>query len=133
MTEVRLITFRSAICARVGQDFVLHAVGEEGVRFFFAQIFERKHRDAFLGRSGRGRRGCRRRRHYCALARKRLHHRGREDERNDREADEEEDDDVQNASGSLLRPDNRAVTAVCAISLPCRNFSGTSGLPSGSA
>ena len=33
---------------QVGQDLVLHAIGEEGVRFFFAQIFERKHRDAFF-------------------------------------------------------------------------------------
>jgi hypothetical protein len=29
---------------------VLDALGEEGVRFFFAQIFEGKHRDAFFGR-----------------------------------------------------------------------------------
>ena len=34
---------------QVGEDFVLHAVGEKGVRFFFAQIFERKHGDAFFG------------------------------------------------------------------------------------
>ena len=34
----------------VGQDLVLDAFGEEGVRFFFAQIFERKDRDAFVRR-----------------------------------------------------------------------------------
>ena len=32
MTDVRLITFRSAILRKVGQNFVLHAIGEEGVR-----------------------------------------------------------------------------------------------------
>ncbi len=41
----------------VGQDLVLHAIGEEGVRFFFAQIFERKDRDAFL-RNRSDRRRC---------------------------------------------------------------------------
>ena len=30
-----------------GQNLVLHALGEEGVGFFFAQVFERKHRDRF--------------------------------------------------------------------------------------
>ena len=45
---MRLITFKSAILARCGQDLVLHALGEEGVRFFFAQIFKRQDCDAFL-------------------------------------------------------------------------------------
>ena len=30
---------------QMGHDLVLDALGEEGVRFFFAQIFERKDRD----------------------------------------------------------------------------------------
>ena len=50
----------------VGQDLVLHAVGEEDVLFVAAQIFKRKHRDAFLGHSARRERadggGC------CAFA-----------------------------------------------------------------
>src|SRR5437868_1479141 len=33
----------------MGQDLILHAIGEEGVSFFFAQIFERKDRDRFCG------------------------------------------------------------------------------------
>ena len=37
---------------QMGQDLVLDALGEEGVRFFFAQIFKRKHRDAFFHDSG---------------------------------------------------------------------------------
>ena len=45
----------------MGQDLVLHAIGEEGVRFFFAQVFKRKHRDAFR-RDVAGATGC-----ICAL------------------------------------------------------------------
>ena len=33
---------------QVGQDFVLHAVCEKGIGFFFAQVLERKNGDAFL-------------------------------------------------------------------------------------
>ncbi len=32
----------------IGQDFVLHAVGEVGILLVIAQIFERQHRDAFF-------------------------------------------------------------------------------------
>ena len=34
------------------QNFLLDAVGKVGVRFIIAQVFERKHRDAFFRRSG---------------------------------------------------------------------------------
>ena len=37
----------------VGQNLVLHAIGEKGVLFVAAQIFKGKHGDAFLGHSGR--------------------------------------------------------------------------------
>ena len=36
----------------VGQNLVLHPIGEEGVLFVLAQIFKRQHGDAFLGHSG---------------------------------------------------------------------------------
>ena len=36
----------------VGQDLILHAIGEEGVRFFFAQVFERQHRDGLFSNGG---------------------------------------------------------------------------------
>ena len=36
ITLVRLITFKSAIFARFGQDFVLHAISEVGVLFVLA-------------------------------------------------------------------------------------------------
>src|SRR5439155_15679287 len=42
---------------KVSQNLVLHALGEEGVRFFFAQIFERKDCEAFL-RNRSDRRRC---------------------------------------------------------------------------
>ena len=44
--------FKLRDLCEVGQDLVLDALGEEGVRFFFAQIFERKDRDAFFHGSG---------------------------------------------------------------------------------
>jgi hypothetical protein len=48
---------------QMSQDLVLHALGEEGVRFLFAQIFEGKDRDAFFhGSSERPSR-------YCSVAR----------------------------------------------------------------
>ena len=34
---------------QVRQDFVLHAVSEIGVRFFFTKIFKRQHSDALFG------------------------------------------------------------------------------------
>ena len=41
------MTLRSAR-PQLRQDLVLYAVGEIGVLFFIAQIFEWKHRDAFV-------------------------------------------------------------------------------------
>ena len=68
MTEVRLITFRSAIFGEISQDFVLHAVGKKGILFFVAQVFKRQNGDALFRSSGgavprraagdRGRRSC---------------------------------------------------------------------------
>src|SRR6202162_4934724 len=43
---------------QVGQDFILHAVGEKCILFMVAQVFERKHSNAFL-RNGRSRGGGR--------------------------------------------------------------------------
>ena len=34
---------------QVREDLILHAIGEVCVCFFFAQIFKRKDRDAFVG------------------------------------------------------------------------------------
>ena len=47
---------------KIGQNFVLHAVGKEGVLLFVAQIIERQNRNAFLGKapaSGRRAAGAR--------------------------------------------------------------------------
>jgi hypothetical protein len=33
---------------QVGQNFILHSIGEKRVLFFVAQIFEWEHRDAFF-------------------------------------------------------------------------------------
>ncbi len=40
--------FQVGDLCQVRQDLVLHAIGEEGVGLFFAQIFEREHGDAFV-------------------------------------------------------------------------------------
>ena len=50
--------FQVGNLCQMGQDLVLHALGEEGVCFFFAQIFKRKHRDAFFRGSGERTRRC---------------------------------------------------------------------------
>ena len=50
--------FQVGNSGQMGQDFILHALGEEGVCFFFAQIFKRKHRDAFFPGSGERTRRC---------------------------------------------------------------------------
>ena len=39
--------FQIGNLGQMGQDLVLDALGEEGVLFFAAQIFERQHRDRF--------------------------------------------------------------------------------------
>ena len=39
----------------ISQDFILHTVGEEGVLFFVAQVFERQNGDAFFGKRARHR------------------------------------------------------------------------------
>ena len=36
---------------KVGQDFILHAIGEVSVLFLITQIFEREHGDAFFSRA----------------------------------------------------------------------------------
>ena len=45
--EVREMTFKSAMLAELGQDFILNAVGEISGTLFIAQIFERQHRNRF--------------------------------------------------------------------------------------
>ena len=60
--------FQVGNSGQMGQDLVLDALGEEGVCFFFAQIFKRKHRDAFFPGSGERTRRC--------LAQKREHRSG---------------------------------------------------------
>ena len=40
--------FQVGDLGQIGEDFVLNAVGKIGVRFVFAQIFKRQHRNAFL-------------------------------------------------------------------------------------
>ena len=48
MTEVRLITLRSAIFREVSQNLVLHAISEESVIGDRGQILEGQDRDTFL-------------------------------------------------------------------------------------
>src|SRR5205823_7617186 len=43
ITEVRLMTFKSAIFAKVGQNLVLHAVSEIAVLLIATQIFKRQY------------------------------------------------------------------------------------------
>src|SRR5947207_12521101 len=46
---------------QTSENFVLYAVGKVGIRFFLAQVFKGKHRDAFLrNRRSCGSSGCRR-------------------------------------------------------------------------
>jgi hypothetical protein len=50
--------FQVGNLGQMGQDLVLDALGEEGVRFFFAQIFKRKNGDALVHGSGEGTSRC---------------------------------------------------------------------------
>ena len=47
-TEVRLMTLKIRNLGQVRQNIVLHAIGEVGVLLIVAEIFKRKHGDAFL-------------------------------------------------------------------------------------
>ena len=52
--------FQIGDLCQIGENFVLHSVGEEFVLFFLAQILKRQDRDAFVGHAqGRVRRFAR--------------------------------------------------------------------------
>ena len=48
ITDVRLITFRSATLGQISENLVLHAISEVSILFLITQIFEREHGDTLF-------------------------------------------------------------------------------------
>ena len=48
ITDVRLITLRSATLGKVSEDFILHAISEVSILFLVTQILEREHGDTLF-------------------------------------------------------------------------------------